>query len=1011
MGRIQSRHATPWHRKSWDQFLKTSLPELVGAHCRLTRYHMQPDGMTCAITVGVEGPMQPVTARYEATPFPDERGVFRFDGQTLVIVPVAANETLEHVRSAGEQALDFFARRITMAPAGMVRDEETLRAWLPLGEWMREFFDEAAQVLDTQNPLSETTHLRRLRIESVGDVASSEQIGKTCPFETPEGPNIGKILTIVLGAELRDGRIVRIDSCPDEASSIGPAAALIPFMERNDPARTLMGCNMMRQWIPPLSGEEPLVRTGYEVDAAEPACGFNLLTAYSSFGRLTYEDGLVLSESAARRMRYQVPIEIGDKFSNRHGQKGVVSAILPAGRMPSLPDGRTVECLCSFIGLHTRMNTGQLFEAVYGRLVEKGAADPVVPPFESPSREDLTGMLGDNGFRAGGMERLVLPDGGETERPAVVGPVYWGRTKHIVSDKLLANGADQPRQMQGEMEYWALRNAKAYGAIREMNGILAEDCPAVADAVRAIEQGGTPADPPVSARFARLCGKLAACGIRVEHTEEGLRFAFAEPEGSEKGSTAALGLPEPVAHPWLSSVPLAVIPSNPESPLWSNLVRAVQRLASLLESNAPQTLIDSSRSIVRERIHEYYDRLLERQDFVTRNRLHFSGRSVIVPGDKLSSEQIGLPLEMAWVLFDPFVVARVGATEAAARSERARRALAEVASERWVWLNRAPTLTETAIVGFRPVIVEHRAVEIHPLLCRWINGDFDGDQVAVVHPLSPSGQQAVEESISVIGHLSRDPDFLNTLIPAQDSLWGLSLLSMEEAGRRKLAEVLGGLPDMPDGYITEATLASYARGLLESRGAKATLEILERLLDLGLETASRNGASFDPFMRVGGGEQGAGRIRAQVEESFAASGDFCGSAFGPQLLAVKSGARGKTENLTSLMYSKPLSGGAGVTGGEDDADVRYTACGLLDGFSAEEHFALALEVRRHLASMVFSIYDVGRSYEESQQSAGFNILARAVRSARPGVVVASAAASGEVDPLADLDARLFMGLP
>ena len=65
MGHIQSRHATPWHRKSWDHFLKTSFPELVGAHCRLTRYHVQPDGMTCAITLGVEGPKQPVTARYE----------------------------------------------------------------------------------------------------------------------------------------------------------------------------------------------------------------------------------------------------------------------------------------------------------------------------------------------------------------------------------------------------------------------------------------------------------------------------------------------------------------------------------------------------------------------------------------------------------------------------------------------------------------------------------------------------------------------------------------------------------------------------------------------------------------------------------------------------------------------------------------------------------------------------------------------------------------------------------
>jgi hypothetical protein len=318
-------------------------------------------------------------------------------------------------------------------------------------------------------------------------------------------------------------------------------------------------------------------------------------------------------------------------------------------------------------------------------------------------------------------------------------------------------------------------------------------------------------------------------------------------------------------------------------------------------------------------------------------------------------------------------------------------------------------------------------VAIHPLLCRWINGDFDGDQVAIVHPLTEAGQTSVREHISVGGHLRRDPELVKTLVPEDESLWGLALLSTTGDGRRRLEEVLGELPFLPEGYVTAAALAAHMRVYLDREGPEATLATLQSLHALGLQAASESGASLDPFMTVPRGREPLDR--EQAEEAFAASRDFHDAACGPQLLAVKSGARGKVENLTMLAFSREVSGaweaaidsGAPLPGSASAAAVAsvtpshrggpHTARGHLDGLSEGELLQLALEVRRHFWAMANSLHDVARSYAESQHPAGYGILSRAARARSPGIVVASAAASGELDPLADVDARLFMGLP
>ena len=144
-----------------------------------------------------------------------------------------------------------------------------------------------------------------------------------------------------------------MDESPE--ATLGLSAVLIPFLEHNDPPRILMGANMMRQWLSPsapetapvncpkgmsrvaASPEPALVQTGYEPDAPDFWCGRNLLTAFISWGGDTLRSGIVISESCAARLNFPYAVEPGDKISNRHGTKGVISRILPDDEMPILP--------------------------------------------------------------------------------------------------------------------------------------------------------------------------------------------------------------------------------------------------------------------------------------------------------------------------------------------------------------------------------------------------------------------------------------------------------------------------------------------------------------------------------------------------------------------------------------------------------------------------------------------------------------------------------------------------
>src|SRR5579872_2247726 len=305
--------AAPWHTASYDRLIGERLPALLAQRLPLGGYRVEPaDASACHIHVTLTTDGSEVSATYERVPRPDEAGIFQIDGMPYVAVPTASCDDLDlaEIRCAGEQLYDYVEARLGHAPAGLAWDEAQLRSWLPLDGWVRDFIAGAGP-LDTTNLLARSTHLRRLLLPNRTKMFTRGHFGRTCPIETPEGPNIGRILVVARGAQIRDGKLVIVDDRPEAA--LGLSASTIPFLENCDPCRLLMGANMLRQWMPLPDPEPALIQTGNEPDDPAFWCGRNLLTASASGGWPTFEDGIVISESCARRLGGASPAEPGDK--------------------------------------------------------------------------------------------------------------------------------------------------------------------------------------------------------------------------------------------------------------------------------------------------------------------------------------------------------------------------------------------------------------------------------------------------------------------------------------------------------------------------------------------------------------------------------------------------------------------------------------------------------------------------------------------------------------------------
>ena len=252
--------------------------------------------------------------------------------------------------------------------------------------------------------------------------------------------------------------------------------------------------------------------------------------------------------------------------------------------------------------------------------------------------------------------------------------------------------------------------------------------------------------------------------------------------------------------------------------LYRRVINRNNRLKRLLELGAPDIIVRNEKRMLQEAVDALIDNgrrgrpvtgpnnrplkslsdmLKGKQGRFRQNllgkRVDYSGRSVIVVGPELKMYQCGLPKEMALELFKPFVMKRLVETGAAGNIKAARKAVERAKPEVWdaleiviknhpVLLNRAPTLHRLGIQAFEPVLVEGRALKLHPLVCTAYNADFDGDQMAVHVPLSAEAQAEARFLMLAANNLLKPSDGRPVTVPTQDMVLGSYYLTMDKDG-------------------------------------------------------------------------------------------------------------------------------------------------------------------------------------------------------------------------------------
>ena len=248
--------------------------------------------------------------------------------------------------------------------------------------------------------------------------------------------------------------------------------------------------------------------------------------------------------------------------------------------------------------------------------------------------------------------------------------------------------------------------------------------------------------------------------------------------------------------------------------LYRRVINRNNRLRRLLELGAPDIIVRNEKRMLQEAVDSLIDNgrrgrpvtgpnnralkslsdLLKgkqgrfRQNLLGK-RVDYSGRSVIVVGPELKMDQCGLPKEMALELFKPFVMKDLVEKGVANNIKSARKMVERSRIEVWdsletvikghpVLLNRAPTLHRLGIQAFEPVLVEGRAIKLHPLACTAFNADFDGDQMAVHLPLSKEAQREAKLLMLASGNLLKPADGCPVTVPTQDMILGSYYLTM-----------------------------------------------------------------------------------------------------------------------------------------------------------------------------------------------------------------------------------------
>jgi len=397
--------------------------------------------------------------------------------------------------------------------------------------------------------------------------------------------------------------------------------------------------------------------------------------------------------------------------------------------------------------------------------------------------------------------------------------------------------------------------------------------------------------------------------------------------------------------------------------LYRRVIIRNNRLKKFMEMHAPEIIVRNEKRMLQEAVDSLFDNGHKARPMVSQNRrplkslsdslrgksgrfrmnmlgkrVDYSGRSVIVPGPTLRMHQVGLPKTMALELFKPFVYAKLLAGDYANTLKTARKMvengedivweiLERVIYQHPVLLNRAPSLHRLSLIAFEPVLIEGKAIRLHPLVCKGFNADFDGDQMSVHVPISLEAQLEARTLMLSTNNVLSPANGEPMTVPSQDMVLGVYYISlvngehteksprfanMDEvklalenktitlhtpiyarvngkkyattAGRMILGELLPeGMPfdsvnkKMPKGEIEKLLALTY-----EKCGDKAMILLADALKDTGFEQAVRSGISigFDDIVipedkkpMIEAAEKSAAEIEDQYQNGLLSSGE------------------------------------------------------------------------------------------------------------------------------------------
>ncbi|KEJ93792.1 DNA-directed RNA polymerase subunit beta' [Pseudosulfitobacter pseudonitzschiae] len=266
--------------------------------------------------------------------------------------------------------------------------------------------------------------------------------------------------------------------------------------------------------------------------------------------------------------------------------------------------------------------------------------------------------------------------------------------------------------------------------------------------------------------------------------------------------------------------------------LYRRVINRNNRLKRLIELRAPDIIVRNEKRMLQESVDALFDNgrrgrvitgankrplkslsdmLKGKQGRFRQNllgkRVDFSGRSVIVTGPELKLHQCGLPKKMALELFKPFIYSRLEAKGLSSTVKQAKKLVEKERPEVWdildevirehpVMLNRAPTLHRLGIQAFEPILIEGKAIQLHPLVCSAFNADFDGDQMAVHVPLSLEAQLEARVLMMSTNNVLSPANGAPIIVPSQDMILGLYYTTLERTGMKGEGMVFGSIDEV-----------------------------------------------------------------------------------------------------------------------------------------------------------------------------------------------------------------------